>query len=79
MDIDQYNERNRNRMDKMHAIRDYGMGIFIAIIGCAIMYLHKTGQADFSQFPGNDLVYPFGGLFVVYGLFRCYRGYKKNY
>jgi hypothetical protein len=79
MDIDQYNERNRKRSDTMRSIKDYGMGVVIACMGCVILYLHKSGKYDFSKFPGDDMIYPLCGLFVVYGLFRCYRGYKKNY
>jgi hypothetical protein len=76
-------EELRDKVEKqkvnMHSIRDYGMGIFM--IGVAIfgMVSYKKGWHDFSKFPGDGMVYPLFGLFIVYGLFRAYRGYQKKY
>lgn len=79
MSTDEYFDKRRKRYIQMKSVYDYGMGFIILGIGLAIAYLHKTGKWDFSQIPGNDLVWPFVVLFVLYGGFRIYRGYKKNY
>lgn len=58
------------------AIMDFGMGIIICVLG--ILFL-------IAQWIGLQLAidgtfrYLFGGLCVLYGGFRIYRGTRKNY
>jgi len=55
---------------------DYGMGVIIAGIGLVIIL------APFLRLPMTlDAVnrYILGGLFLVYGGFRIYRGRQKDY
>lgn len=55
---------------------DYGMGIIIFCLGIFFLLAPKLGVV----FQIEDLFrYLFGGLCMLYGLFRVYRGYKKNY
>ncbi len=65
---------------KAHSIRrsimDYGMGIIIAGFGVFFAIADKFG-IKFSIDP--TLKYAFAGLCLLYGGFRIYRGYKKNY
>jgi hypothetical protein len=60
----------------MRTIMDYGMGIIIFGFGIFFLLSSKLGIGfeieDFYR-------YFFGGLCIVYGLWRVYRGYKKNY
>ena len=55
---------------------DYGMGAIIFFIGIALLLAPLFGVAFNVD---NSFRYLFGGLCIVYGLFRIYRGYKKNY
>jgi len=58
------------------SIMDYGMGVIIAGIGLVIVL------APFLRLPVTmDAVnrYILGGLFLVYGGFRIYRGRQKDY
>jgi len=60
----------------MRAIMDYGMGIIIFSLGIFFLLSSKLGF-DFNV---DDFYrYFFSGLCVVYGTWRVYRGYKKNY
>ena len=60
----------------MRAIMDYGMGIMIFGFGIFFLLAPKLGFGfeieDFYR-------YFFGGLCILYGGWRFYRGYKKNY
>ncbi len=60
----------------MRAIMDYGMGILIFGLGVFFFFAPRLGFGfqieDFYR-------YFFSGLCVVYGGWRAYRGYKKNY
>ena len=58
------------------AILDIGMGLVIFGFGVFFLAAPKFG-IEFSV--ENSYRYFFAGLCLVYGGFRVYRGYKKNY
>jgi hypothetical protein len=60
----------------MRSIKDYGMGIVIFGFGLFLAFARKLGF-EFSIDP--VLRYSFVAMFMVYGAWRMYRGYKKNY
>jgi len=58
------------------SIMDYGMGLIIFCLGILFLLAPRFGIV----LSIDDLFrYLFGGLCIIYGLFRIYRGYKKNY
>jgi len=55
---------------------DYGMGALIAGSGLFFVFAPRLGY----NFEIDSLLrYGFAGLCIIYGAFRIYRGYKKNY
>jgi hypothetical protein len=60
----------------MRAIMDYGMGFLIFMLG---MFFIFSKQLGFNFEVDNFYRYFFAGLCIVYGGWRAYRGYKKNY
>ncbi len=60
----------------MRAILDYGMGIMIFGFGIFFLLAPKLG---FGFEIENFYRYFFGIMCIVYGIWRVYRGYKKNY
>jgi hypothetical protein len=60
----------------MRAIMDYGMGFLIFLLGIFFLFSKQLGF-DFNV--ENFYRYFFGGLCILYGGWRAYRGYKKNY
>lgn len=67
----------RSRGYKMRrSIMDYGMGIIIFCIGIFFILSNSMGVV-FSV--DDKFRYIFGALCMIYGIFRIYRGYKKNY
>jgi len=60
----------------MRTIMDYGMGVIILGVGVFFLVAPKFG---FNFEMGNLYRYMFSGLFIIYGGWRFYRGYKKNY
>ncbi|MBO9633558.1 MAG: hypothetical protein J7578_10615 [Chitinophagaceae bacterium] len=59
------------------SIMDIGMGFIYAVIGCILAFSQQLGFA--LEFPPAPFSYIFGGLCLLYGGFRIYRGIKKNY
>jgi hypothetical protein len=58
------------------SVLDYGMGALIIGFGLFFLFAERFG-IEFSITPAFR--YAFVVLCIVYGGFRMYRGYKKNY
>jgi hypothetical protein len=63
---------------RMRSITNYGMGIFILLIGCVFMFPTKY-TAEFLDKYDPVLIKIFAAVCWLYGIFRIYRGYQKNY
>jgi len=71
-----FEEKKRKAYSSRRSLMDYGMGIIIAGIGVFFAFSQKLG----IEFAIDPLFrYLFVGLCLLYGGFRIYRGYKKNY
>jgi len=63
---------------RMRAIMNYGMGAFFILMGFFFMFPIKNTRAFINQYdPG--LIKVFAVICWIYGAFRIYRGYSKNY
>ncbi len=58
------------------SIMDYGMGLIIFSIG---VFFLLAPQMEVAFKVDNKFRFLFAGLCIIYGIFRAYRGYKKNY
>jgi hypothetical protein len=76
MDSNDFRENVERQKTTMHKIKNISMGILIISAGILAMVGHNKSLFDFSKFPGNDWVYPLFSLFIIYGSFRAYRGFK---
>jgi hypothetical protein len=71
-------EDKRQRMyANRRAIMDYGMGLIYTVMGLFFLFSERFGVT--LQFPTPPFSWIFAGLCLVYGGFRIYRGFKKNY
>ena len=82
MSLEEFEKKNLSERDKglirMRSIMDYGMGVLWFGMGIFMIFIKKfnTGiEARFDDFT----MYAFGGICILYGSFRIYRGYRKNY
>ena len=55
------------------------MGLIILLIGIFFFFRGRFDIGLNESFPPNDIDKIFGAICVVYGVWRIYRGYKKNY
>lgn len=73
-------ERNRNRqVSGMRSVLDYAMGVLIIFIGIFLMLRYKFDIGLNKQFPPDVWDKVYGIIAILYGAWRLYRGYKKNY
>lgn len=63
---------------RMRTITNYGMGAFWIFAGFVFMIPNKYTRAFIKEYDPL-LILIFAGVCFIYGLFRIYRGYKKNY
>ncbi len=63
----------------MRSLLDYGIGIMIVLAGIFLFFRNQF-QLEFNErYPPNEWDKILGVVFVAYGIWRIYRGYKKNY
>ncbi|HEV7621614.1 MAG TPA: hypothetical protein VGO09_07775 [Flavisolibacter sp.] len=76
--LEEYQEKQNKQSSRIRSFMDYTMGIILLLVGIYFLVYNKLGVNLFRQAPSN-MDYVIGGLFMVYGIWRIYRGYKKNY
>jgi len=76
--IEEYEQKRRKQVGRMRSIVDYTMGVLFALLGIYFLIYESMGWNIFDREP-SSIDYFIGGLFIVYGAWRIYRGYKKNY
>ena len=59
------------------SIMDLGMGLIYIAIGVVILFAKVMGLHN--EFAASTWGKIFAGLFVLYGIWRLYRGIKKDY
>jgi hypothetical protein len=62
----------------MRSIMDYGMGTLWVSMGI-FMAFNNYFDTIYRERLDDPAFRIFGGVCILYGLFRIYRGYKKNY
>ena len=71
-----FEDKKMKAYTNRRALMDYGMGVLY--FGMGIFFFVSDRFGIVIDFP-NVLKYAFGGLCVIYGVFRFYRGYRKKY
>ncbi|HWJ29835.1 MAG TPA: hypothetical protein VNS32_25070 [Flavisolibacter sp.] len=76
--LEEYQDQQRKQIARMRSVMDYTMGVLLVIIGIYFLVYNKLKLNVFNRAP-SSIDYLIGGLFILYGSWRIYRGYKKNY
>jgi hypothetical protein len=74
---EQPSDRDKNII-RMRSITNYTMGIFFIAVGFFFMFPTKY-SAEFLGRYDSSTMKMFAVICWVYGLFRLFRGYSKNY
>lgn len=77
--IEEYEKKKRKQIGSMRALLDYGMGILVIAAGFFFIFRSKLDIPFNKKFPPNDMDIWFGAICLLYGSWRVYRGYRKNY
>ena len=76
--IEDFQEQHRKRTSRMRSVMDFIMGILLLLAGIYFLTYEKLGVNIFRR-TASGIDYFIGALFVLYGIWRIYRGYKKDY
>mgnify|MGYP006383245667 FL=1 len=79
--FEEYEKKKRKQMAQMKSLMDYGMGMLIFLLGSFFLFRGQLGDFPLNERLGkpDGLEKIFGSICVLYGAWRIYRGYKKNY
>jgi hypothetical protein len=77
--IEEYEKKRKKQVSFMKSILDYGMGLVIILLGCLFMFRNKLNLSINEKYPPDQMDKILGVICVLYGVWRLYRGYKKNY
>jgi hypothetical protein len=74
---EQISDRDKNII-RMRSITNYVMGLFFIGIGFFFMFPSKYSANFLSKYDSSTMKM-FAVICWIYGVFRLYRGYQKNY
>ncbi len=77
--LEDYEKKKKQDVNIMRSIRDYGIGVVIVAFGAFMLLRDKWDLAINEKYPPDVWDQVLGGVCIVYGIWRIYRGYKKNY
>ena len=76
--LEDYQEKQRNKVSGMRSVMDYVMGGIIILIGVYFLVYETLDINVFNREPSSIDKF-LGIVFILYGCWRIYRGYKKDY
>ena len=80
--MSEYKDRRQKSFSQMRMVYNISMGIFVLAMAVVMLFGDRLGNDALEQFisPLDPVLrYLFGGLCLLYGVFRLYRGIKKEY
>ncbi len=76
-DLKNIREKRTKGYSVMRSVMDYTMGILYLTAAAFLFFAERFGF-DMTNFD-RTFRYIFGGLCAIYGSWRIYRGFKKDY
>ena len=77
--IEEYEKQKRKQIALRRSIMDYSIGMLITAAGIFFLVRDNFKLQFNEDFPPNKIDKIFGVICILYGCWRIYRGYKKNY
>ena len=77
--FEEYEKQKKKQVSSMRSIMDYGMGIFVLIVGIFFLIRGKLNIPFNKKYPPDEMDIIIGIVCLLYGIWRLYRGAKKNY
>jgi hypothetical protein len=72
-----YEKKREKQASLLRTILNYGMGILFVFLG-VLIFFHERLNLTLNERFSTGTLKVFGIIFMLYGVWRIYRGYKKN-
>jgi hypothetical protein len=80
MSYEEQREKQRKTYQFSRSLLDYIMGLMVIAAGVIFIKRDHFGIKKIQDADSDHLLIPlFGGVCLIYGLWRIYRGYQKKY
>jgi hypothetical protein len=80
MGFEDQREQSRRAYSFSRSLLDYVVGAIVIGFGVIFLKPDHFGIKQIQLADNDKLLIPlFGGVCIIYGIWRLYRGYKKNY
>ncbi len=76
--IEDFQDEQRRKLSRAQSVRDTVVGVMLVLAGIFFMVYRYFGIRMLDRDP-SAIDVAIGALFIVYGGWRIYRGYKKDY
>ena len=76
--LEEYEKKKQKQVSSMRSLMDYARGILFTGLG-VLLFFHDKFKISINERLPAGAVKALGVIFVLYGVWRIYRGYKKNY
>jgi len=76
--LEDYQEKQRKKVTRLRSTMDFVMGGLIILIGIYFLTYEALDVNVFNREP-SSIDKLIGAIFILYGIWRAYRGYKKDY
>jgi len=76
--LEEFQEEQQKKVARVRSVMDFTMGILLVVLGCFFLIYGELGIKLRGK-EHTSLDYVIGAIFIVYGIWRVYRGYKKDY
>ncbi len=76
--IEEYEKKRQKQVSFMRSMMDYVMGVVMIGLG-ALFFFHDKFKIPINERLSPQVVKILGVIVVLYGAWRIYKGYKKNY
>lgn len=77
--LEEYEKKKQKQISSMRSWLDYGRGIFFAGTGILLIFFEKLKIPIDTDKISPNAIKALGLIFALYGVWRIYRAYKKNY
>lgn len=77
MNLQEQQDKREKSYVTMRSVLDFGMGVLYLAVGVFLLFYKQFGFE--MELIAQPVAIAFGVLCTVYGVWRIYRGFKKNY
>ncbi len=76
--LEEYERKRQKQVSFMRSMLDYVMGVVMIGLGC-LLFFHDKLKIPIREELSPKVVKTLGVIVVLYGAWRLYKGFKKNY